>query len=170
MANDKIIAGHVSVPDESAMLSLGAKLAGALTTGCVIYLQGELGAGKTTLTRGILQALGATGNIKSPTYTLVEPYQLKNRHAYHFDLYRLTDPEELEFMGIRDYDTRATGNENSAGDIIIVEWPGQGEGFLPQADLHIFIEYQGQQRRLQFVADTARGEAIVNAIETVPTG
>jgi tRNA threonylcarbamoyladenosine biosynthesis protein TsaE len=124
--------------DEVATLALGGRLAAEVGAGCVL-LNGELGAGKTCLVRGWLQALGHAGAVKSPTYTLVEPYRLQGRQIYHFDLYRLEDPEELELIGGRDY--------FSDDALCLVEWPEKGAGFLPQARLTISLTVVGNQRQ-----------------------
>ncbi len=146
----------LNIPDEEAMRALGQDIALALkeekTGGCIFYLYGDLGAGKTTLTRAILQGLGVTGRIKSPTYTIVEPYELNGffnkKEAYHFDLYRLGDPEELEYLGIRDY--------FSPEAVVMVEWPEKGEGVLPSADVCIRIQYAERGRVIELEPVTAR--------------
>ena len=139
------------IEGEEAMLALGARLA-ALTEGRgTLYLHGDLGAGKTTLSRGIIRGLGHVGAVKSPTFTLVEPYEIGPCKVFHFDLYRLADPEELEFMGIRDY------FEDDA--LCLIEWPERGAGVLPKADLDITISPHGVGRTLQLQAHGARAEA-----------
>lgn len=148
----------VDAADEAAMVACGARLARAASAGLVIYLRGDLGMGKTTLSRGFIQGLGHTGAVKSPTYTLVEPYLLGEWTLYHFDLYRLGHAEELEFMGIRDY----------FGDsaVCLVEWPERGEGALPPADITIKIQKQGSGRRLVIYADSLKGEAMLMKMRT----
>lgn len=132
------------------MESLGAQLGAVCEAGLVVFLQGDLGMGKTTFSRGVIRALGHHGVVKSPTYTLVEPYELRGLQVFHFDLYRLADPEELEFMGIRDY----------FGDfsVCLVEWPERGLGALPSADLVITIMWEDSGRRLTYTAQTERGK------------
>jgi tRNA threonylcarbamoyladenosine biosynthesis protein TsaE len=146
--------------DEAATIAMGTQLAYIvkieLKQGLVVYLNGDLGAGKTTLTRGFVQGMGHKGNVKSPTYTLVEPYELNDWHVYHFDLYRLSDPEELEYMGIRDY-----FNENCC---CFIEWPEKGQGMLADADLIINMAYSEEQRLITFDANTDLGRKTLSML------
>ncbi|HLQ26436.1 MAG TPA: tRNA (adenosine(37)-N6)-threonylcarbamoyltransferase complex ATPase subunit type 1 TsaE [Acidiferrobacterales bacterium] len=136
---------------------LGARLAAGLRAGSVIFLRGELGAGKTTLVRGLLHGLGHQGAVKSPTYTLIEPYFLPGHAIFHFDLYRLKHPEELEFLGLRDY-LQAQG-------VCLIEWPERGEGFLPPADVDVFIYSIDDGRMARFEARSDEGKALLNGLE-----
>ena len=138
------------------MIALGGRLAAARQPGMIVYLNGDLGMGKTTLARGFIASLGHAGAVKSPTYTLVEPYEFSGLRVYHFDLYRLGDPEELEFMGVRDYFDDSS--------VCLIEWSQRGTGFLPPADLVISIEREGLGRRVQLQAFSALGEGVVGSM------
>lgn len=118
----------------------------------VIYLNGELGAGKTTLTRSLVRAFGYQGNVKSPTYTLVEEYSLESVVIYHFDLYRLADPEELAFMGIRDYFRPQT--------LCLLEWANRGQGMIPEADFIIQLDYCEQGRNVHILPQTSQAQRL----------
>ena len=147
--------------NESETLLFGEQLAVQLLRiangGLVIYLRGELGVGKTILVRGILQGMGHEGRVKSPTYTLVEDYQIGGETICHFDLYRLADPEELEFVGIRDY--------FSKNAIFLVEWPERGEGFLPRQDIDINLAYLKNGRQIRCVAGSKKGKDSLEQLE-----
>ena len=201
---------HLQTIDEQAMTELGAQLARFSIKGSIFYLDGDLGAGKTTLVRGFLRALGYEGAVKSPTFTVVEPYNLDNNKLYdynelyddlkldgndldmvqketpsrvqkraqtradlvhthlesdqslkiyHFDLYRLEEPEELEYMGIRDYlDGQA---------IALIEWPEKGYGVLPEADVLIKITHQKQGRGVELLSQSENGANIVSKLISV---
>lgn len=144
------------MPSEAATLEFGVALWRAVDGGGLIFLSGELGAGKTTLARGLLRAAGFTGAVKSPTYALVEEYRLPERSVYHFDLYRLAVAEELEWMGIRDY------LESDA--LCLIEWPERGASVLPEADLHLRLEACADGRRIEISASAARGQAILKRL------
>lgn len=152
---------NVFLADQTDTIALGRILGDVIKNdvikgGAVVYLDGCLGAGKTTLCRGILAAFGYSGAVKSPTYTLVEPYELDTATVYHFDLYRLGEPEELEYMGIRDY-----FNDSA---ICIVEWFERGEGILPKPDICVSLAPEKAGRHATVDAITSKGQAIINAI------
>lgn len=139
------------IQDEDAMTRLGQALAEQSAGHGVMFLQGDLGAGKTTLSRGIIHGLGHDGPVKSPTFTLVEPYEIGDLRVWHFDLYRLTDPEELEYLGIRDY--------FADDDLCLIEWPQQGAGYLPKPDLEIMIKAHNDGRIVRLLPHSIRGES-----------
>ena len=144
------------VPDAGAMDALGIQLSDPASWRGVVWLQGDLGAGKTTLVRSLLRGLGYAGRVKSPTYTLLEPYELDDRMVYHLDLYRLAAPDELEWLGIRDL---LTDN-----DLLLVEWPERGQGVLPEPDLDLVIAYAGEGRRLSARVTTERGARMLASL------
>ena len=152
--------------DENATIAVGNALAdivkNTLKRGVIVFLEGDLGAGKTTLSRGFVQGMGHKGHVKSPTYTLVEPYDLPPWQVYHFDLYRLGDPEELEYMGIRDY-----FNDNCC---CFIEWPEKGAGLLAKADLSIKMVYIDEQRNITLHAESSLGHKLLSALEVTFKG
>ena len=143
----------IPLKNETETTEIGSKLASYLKGGEVIYLKGDLGAGKTTFVRGALNGLGHTGNVKSPTFTIVEPYSIDDHVIYHFDLYRLDDPEELESLGIRDY--------CDGQSICFFEWPEKGGDFLPDADILISLSYQNEGRALEISTFSEIGDSII---------
>lgn len=145
------------IADEAATLAAGAALAHVAPAGGVIYLVGDLGAGKTTFARGLLRGLGHAGAVKSPTYTLLESYEAGGRRVYHFDLYRLADPLELEYLGIRDC--------ADAESLLLIEWPERGGGGLPAADLVLHLEHRVHGRLLRGEARSAAGTALLAAFD-----
>lgn len=135
--------------DENATVAFGGELYDAIHhqygDRAVVYLHGDLGAGKTTLVRGILRMMNHVGAVKSPTYTLLEPYQTDRGEVYHFDLYRLKSPEELEYLGFDDI--------FAGPGFKFIEWPGQGQGWLPAADVEVFLSLHTPQEKTPALAD-----------------
>ena len=145
---------RLQIADAAGTEALGAALAMAVGTGgLLIGLHGELGTGKTTFARGLLRRLGVEGPIRSPTYTLIEPYEVGGRAAHHLDLYRLTDPQELELIGIRDLLTGAA--------LVLVEWPERGGAMLPRPDLAIAFGHAPVGRSAVLDATAAAGRAVL---------
>ncbi len=143
---------------EPAQVAFGQRLGRAVGPRALVFLEGDLGAGKTTLVRGFLQARGHQGAVKSPTYTLIEPYALASGPCYHLDLYRLGDPEELEYLGLREMLQEQA--------VLLVEWPRRGAGWLPAPDLVVHLAYRagGAAREARLEAGTALGEEIVSML------
>lgn len=145
----------IFLADEAATTELGAQIAQLCPSQqFTIHLEGDLGAGKTTLSRGLLKSLGYQGNVKSPTYTLVERYDVSTRTVFHFDLYRLADPEELDYLGLDDYFDHHS--------LCLIEWAINGGQFLPKPDLVINLEYQHHARHAKITAKSALGEAVIS--------
>jgi tRNA threonylcarbamoyladenosine biosynthesis protein TsaE len=139
--------------DEEATRAFGTRFADALDGGIVVYLRGELGAGKTSFARAMLTALGVGERIKSPTYSLVEGYQAKDRPAWHLDLYRIADPGELEWLGLDALSDPVA--------IVLVEWPERGRGALPASDLELELAYSGNGRSAALRSRTTRGAQLL---------
>ena len=150
---------RLTVPTPQAMEALGRELAGGALPGTQIHLSGELGAGKTTLVRGFLKGLGYTAKVKSPAYTLVEPYELGPLSLFHFDFYRITSPEEVEAMGFREYP--------GEGTICLIEWPENAGDAIGTADLSIKIHYYADGRIIELLALTVKGNSLINKIPSL---
>lgn len=146
---------QLHLADAAATDDLGQRLAAHRPAHAVVHLHGDLGAGKSTLARALLRALGVTGTIRSPTYTLVERYPLADgREAWHMDLYRIGDPGELDFLGL----------DEGAASLWLVEWPQRGGGVLPAPDLRIELAMEGEGRSARLLADTDAGQAWLQAL------
>ena len=152
-----MVALKTFLPDEAATLALGARLAAVLEPGLTIYLRGELGAGKTTLVRGILRALGHAGAVKSPTYTLVELYDVSRLHLHHFDFYRFQDPREWIDAGFRESFNGRT--------VSLIEWPERAGGSLPPADVEIALELHASGRNAALTSSSVAGQKCLTLLE-----
>ncbi|MCW5606235.1 MAG: tRNA (adenosine(37)-N6)-threonylcarbamoyltransferase complex ATPase subunit type 1 TsaE [Burkholderiales bacterium] len=150
------------LPAEIDTVSLGAALAQALRPGLQIWLQGNLGSGKTTLTRGVLRALGHEGKVKSPTYTLIEPYSVSRLNLYHFDFYRFNSPDEYLDAGLDEY---FAGN-----GVCIVEWPDKAVPYLATPDLEIVLQPEGDGRRADIIGHTDAGQKCLIELANVLRG
>ncbi|MGH8670518.1 MAG: tRNA (adenosine(37)-N6)-threonylcarbamoyltransferase complex ATPase subunit type 1 TsaE [Burkholderiales bacterium] len=146
----------IYLAEESDTLSLGKRLARRLWPGCAMYLRGELGVGKTTLVRGVLRGLGFQDKVKSPSFTLVESYVISGLNVYHLDLYRFTDPGELEELGFREY--------FNTQSLCIVEWPQKAHGLLPVADIEVHLSIADGGRNAEIEAYSAAGEVCLRRL------
>ena len=144
--------------DEAQTETLGRTLAETISAPALIFLRGDLGAGKTTFSRGFIQASGHRGPVKSPTYTLIEPYVIELKKIYHLDLYRLSDPGELEYLGLEDLLAERA--------IVLVEWPERGSAYLPDADLEITLQHRAQGRDATLLAHTGASETWLAYVTT----
>ncbi|QRM20990.1 tRNA (adenosine(37)-N6)-threonylcarbamoyltransferase complex ATPase subunit type 1 TsaE [Dechloromonas sp. TW-R-39-2] len=156
MVHSPDVTAVFQLPDEPATQRLGECLAPLLSGGRVVFLEGDLGAGKTTLARSLIRALGHAGPVKSPTYSLVEVYVISSLYLYHFDFYRFESPEEFLDAGFSEY-----FNENA---VCLVEWPERAEGCVPSPDLRLRLHYAGFGRVLEAVADTPEGAQCIKAL------
>ncbi|HEU4663983.1 MAG TPA: tRNA (adenosine(37)-N6)-threonylcarbamoyltransferase complex ATPase subunit type 1 TsaE [Dokdonella sp.] len=154
---------RVALPslDEAELADLAARLAPALRDGGTVYLRGDLGAGKTTFARALLQALGVDARIKSPTYSLIESYRAGPLDIHHLDLYRIADPGELEWLGLAELADGAS--------LVLIEWPERGDGALPAADLQVLLSHAGERRDLVAIASGGAGEAMLAAWNPTPS-
>ena len=156
---------RIHLPDAAATEALGGRLAALLAAACrqaplVVYLEGPLGAGKTTLVRGLLRRLGHAGRVRSPTFTLLESYELPGCEVVHLDLYRLADPAELDYLGLPDM--------LRPGALVLVEWAEKGGDRLPRADIRVALEYEGEGRCACCEAGSPRGEPALAGLEPAP--
>lgn len=148
---------EITLADEAATQDFAVRLAPWLKNLSLVTLSGDLGSGKTTLVRAILMSLGYEGRVKSPTYSLVEPYEINGQQIYHFDLYRLADPEELEYIGVTDY--------LDGQSLALIEWPEKVAGWLPEPDIKISLKVQGQGREIVLDAGSEEGEQVLIALQ-----
>lgn len=151
---------QISLPDAEATQALAQRMAPLLAGGAVIWLQGELGAGKTTFARALLQAMGVDERVKSPTYSLVESYPLRaGNSAWHLDLYRIAAAEELDYLGLETL--------RESGALVLVEWPERGARALPPADLHLLLSHVDEARAALLSARSARAQAWLHALARI---
>lgn len=148
---------HIMLPTEADLHQFGERLAHLVKKGSVIFLDGPLGAGKTTLTRGFLRGLGFNDKVKSPTYTLVEPYHLPECDVFHFDFYRLNEAKELEHIGIQEYFT--------ANAICLIEWPEKGSSYVPSPDLTCHIAFAEKGREIRLEAHSTLSQAWLEQLQ-----